>query len=246
MQRSRNRDAGSTTWSGQQAIKPLNSGLVVDGAQVMPVTSARSLGVIIDCHLKMELHVRGVCARANFQLYRIGKIRRYLSEAAARTIVVGLVFSILDNNNSLLLGLPDELIDRLQKVQNSAARLVLRAGKFDHVTPLLKRLHWLPIRSRIHFKVLVLAYRCLHGTAPSYLCNLVKWHCSAREGLRSANLFLLEAKRSRLAGYGDRAFSCAAPRLWNLLPLDIRSAATLLSFRSKLKTHFFDLCFPKS
>ena len=152
---------------------------------------------------------------------------------------------MLDNNNSLLLGLLDELIDRLQKVQNSAARLVLRAGKFDLVTPLL-RLHWLPIRSRINFKVLVLAYRCLHGTAPSYLCNLVKWHRSARERFTSADMFLLEAKRSRLAGYGDRAFSCAAPRLWNLLPLDIRSAATLLSFRSKLKTHFFDLCFPKS
>ena len=133
-------------------------------------------------------------------------------------------------------------LNRLQMVQNSAARLLTSTKKHEHITPVLAALHWLPIRSRINFKTLLIVYKSLHNLAPPYLSEILHQHAPSR-ALRSADLLLLEVPRARQKARGDRAFSVAGPRLWNALPLHIRSAQSLAVFKSLLKTHLFGLAF---
>ena len=139
---------------------------------------------------------------------------------------------------ALLCGLPQTLLSMVQQVQNAAARLVCLTGQGEHITPVLKELHWLPVRQRISFKVLVLTYQALHGTAPQYMTDLLSWYQPTRS-LRSSDALLLTAPQSRLTRFGDRAFQHAAPRLWNGLPISLRSANNLNSFNKALKTFLF-------
>ena len=117
-------------------------------------------------------------------------------------------------------------------------RVITLTKKYDHITPVLKELHWLPVRKRIEFKILLLAYKCLHGTAPSYLRELLKEYVPPRT-LRSTSKNLLCEPRNNMKTYGDRSFSACAPKLWNQLPDNIRAAGSVAIFKRQLKTHLF-------
>ena len=115
-----------------------------------------------------EAHVRNVCSSAFYHLH-ISRIRNVLDIKTAATVVQALVISHLDYCNSLMYGMPSTLISRLQRVQNAAAGVVALAGGQEHITPVLFRLHWLPVQYRITFKILLLTYCALHGLTPAYL-----------------------------------------------------------------------------
>ncbi len=141
-------------------------------------------------------------------------------------------------------GLPNYLIRKLQYVQNLAARLLTSTHKFDHITPVLIKLHWLPVKFRIDFKILLLTFKTLHNKAPEYICNLVTVYdspCNLRS-LAHENLLLVEPKTS-LVSYGDRAFYKAVPNLWYRLPRNIRHSKSINSFKCSLKTHLFKTAF---
>ena len=129
---------------------------------------------------------------------------------------------------------------------NSAARLVFSSSRYDHITPLLRQLHWLKMAQRIDFKLAVLVYKCLHGVAPSYLADELCQSAdfSAWRHLRSASSSSLVVRRTRLSIIGDRAFSVAAAHVWNGLPQHVTSAPSLSTFRSRLKIHLFQRSFP--
>ena len=131
---------------------------------------------------------------------------------------------------------------KLQMIQNSAARLVTGTHRRDHITPVLFKLHWLPVRYRIEFKLLVLVYQAVHHLGPAYLTSLVTPYAPTRS-LRSAAHRSLTIPRYNLERYGRRAFSVAGPSLWNNLPVTIREAGTLTTFKSTLKTHLFRIAF---
>ena len=123
-------------------------------------------------------------------------------------------------------------------VQNSLARAVLHTVKRrDHITPYLRKLHWLPVQQRIHFKICVLTYKCTHNNAPPYLQELINPYIPPRR-LRSSDANLLSVPTLK-SGSGRRSFSFSAPTLWNLLPITIKLSPTLSSFRSLLKTFLF-------
>ena len=222
-------------------IPPLHVGDI----DVSPSAYARNLGVVIDQHVTMNRHVNNVCRNASFALYNIGKLRPYLDEASTKTLVHAFVTSRLDSCNSLLYGLPQNITDKLQKVQNSAARLVTRIRGFVHISPVLRTLHWLPIRKRILFKILLLTHKAINGSAPQYIMDLVEIHKPVRYLRSSAaeNILLIPPsfKNIRTVTYGDRAFSVAAPREWNKLPSRLRSMKKTEIFKRAIKTHLFDL-----
>ncbi|HSN22936.1 MAG TPA: hypothetical protein VLS45_01995 [Methylomicrobium sp.] len=158
-----------------------------------------------------------------------------------QSLVVALVLSRLDYGSATLAGLPAVQLNRLQTVLNAAARLVLSARKYDHISPLLRQLHWLRIPERIDFRLATLAFRCQHNMAPRYLVEEVHRVADADTGrrLRSASTAALVVPRTAHRTIGDRAFGVAAARAWNSLSPSVQSAETLTVFRRRLKTELF-------
>ena len=212
--------------------------LRVGNASINAVRKVRNIGAYFDSELKMSDQVNNMCRSAWLNLYKIGKIRQYLTTDQAKTAVHAYVTSKLDANNALLAGTTVELKSKLQRVQNAAAKLITRNKKSDHVTPLLYDLHWLPIEDRIIFKILLLAFKSLNGAGPVYLKDLLPLY-KPPLNLRSADLLSLKVPKTKLVTYGDRAFSVKAATEWNKLPTEITSSKTVTSFKSLLKTHLF-------
>ena len=202
----------------------------------------RDLGVILDKNLSLSNHINEVCKIVTLTIRSIGRIRKYLSADSLKRLVNTLVTSRIDYTNSILYGSTDYDLNKLQRLQNTAARLIKGAKKNDHIIPILEELHWLPIRYRIQFKILLLVYKCLHGLAPQYLIELIKLRCPPRI-LRSSNRLVLEKPIINMASYGQRAFSYAGPDLWNTLPEHIKNSKSVNDFKKSLKTYFFHLAF---
>ena len=143
---------------------------------------------------------------------------------------------ILDSCNSILYGLPEYSISKLQRIQNIAARLVSKTKKSDHIT--LAALHWLPIKYRIVFNILFITFKALNGIAPNCICELLHQYQPNRS-LLSSTRNLLSVPRTHTTTYGDRAFSVSAPKLWNSLLIEIRLGTSLNLFKMSLKTFLF-------
>ena len=141
-------------------------------------------------------------------------------------------------------GINKHLLNKLQKVQNTAARLITRTKKFDHVTPILKDLHWLPVEYRSQYKLLLFVYKALNNCAPNYLSDLFKIYSPSRS-LRSQNSFLLDVPKIRTVKYGSRRFDYAAASLWNSLPLCLKHSRSVSVFKIGLKTHLFGLAYDR-
>ena len=155
-------------------------------------------------------------------------------------MINALVTSRMDYCNSLMYGMNKYLITKLQRCQNHAARIITLRRKFDHITPILCDLHWLPVEYRIQFKVLLTAYKALNGMAPVYLKELlVNCQRVSSRSLRSQNEYRLQVPKYRLAGFGQRSFAVAAPTLWNPLPMDVKLSPSLDIFKKRLKRHLF-------
>jgi hypothetical protein len=217
---------------------PQTPTLHIGDSGILASSSAKNIGVVMDKTLSMADHVKAVCKSSYMHLRNISRIRKYLSKDACAIVVHSLVTSRLDNLNALLFGLPDTTTHRLQLIQNHAAKIVLSKKKQDHVTPLLISLHWLPVKYRIQYKILLLTHKCVHGNAPGYLTSLLEKY-EPRRALRSADQLLLKEKKMRLKTYGDRAFCACAPRLWNGLPIDLRMCDKENTFKKGLKTYLF-------
>jgi hypothetical protein len=210
----------------------------VGNSEITSSTSVRNLGVMFDCTLSMEQQVNNICRSAFCQLRNISHIRKYLTMETTKTLMNGLVLSRLDYCNSLFGGLPKSTLTKLQRVLNTAARVVAKIPRHGHITPALKELHWLPIQYRVQFKILMHTYKCIHGLAPTYMSEMITMYQPKRT-LRSAEFLILDVPKVKSATYGDRQFKYQAAKLWNSLPPNIRQARTLETFKKLLKTHFF-------
>ena len=199
---------------------------------------AKNLGVVFDNVMNMQAQVSTICISAYFHLRNIGCIRKYLTLDSTAMLIHSLISSRLDYCNSLLTGLPAKEYSRLQKVQNTAARILTLTRKHDHITPVLMDLHWLPITLRVQFKILLLTFRIIHGLAPCYLNDLITFYCPQRS-LRSSSQQLLTQPKHNLKTYGQRSFSAVAPKYWNALPIEIKIVPDIKDFKSCVKTYLF-------
>jgi len=167
---------------------------------------------------------------------RIRQLRRLVDRDVLHTLVRWLVLGRLDYCNGLFAGCTSSTLHRLQRVQDAAARLVCGAAARAHTRPLLKQLHWLPIDSRMQYKLCTLMFDVQHGTAPVYLTELCE-RCSDTR-LRSSSRGDFSVPRTNLR-LSDKAFSVAGLRAWNSLPIGVRSCVTKTTFCRHLKTHLF-------
>ena len=216
--------------------------LLIGATKLKPSNAVRNLGAMFDDTLKMTNQISAITKRSHFHLRNIRSIRKSLTKTATEQLIHAFITSTLDNCNALLCGLPSNLIGRLQRIQNMAARVVALKSKYDSITPVLIDLHWLPVNSRIEFKILVLVWKALNGIGPSYIRDLLTLYCPARM-LRSCDNMNLCIPKTRLKTYGDRAFSVAAPKLWNRLSVQIKSSKTLASFKQQLKSKLFQVVY---
>ena len=132
----------------------------------------------------MNSHVNNTCSNALYYLYNIRRIRKYFSRQSTETLIRSFVSSRVDYCNILLYGLPAYKLTELQRVQNATARLIFQESKYCHVRPLLYSLHWLPVKFRIDFKILLLTYKAINGLAPFYLQKLINLKEACKYKLR--------------------------------------------------------------
>ena len=229
--------------SHQQLSKISIDCIHIGDSSIASASQSRNLGVIFDSSITMKPHISNVIRSSAFQLRNISRIRKYLSRDATEQIIHSFITSRLDNNNALLYGLPVNELYCLQKIQNTAARILTFSRKSYHITPILKELHWLPVNQRIVFKLLMIVYKCINNIAPSSLSELLSQY-SPTPTLRSGNKQLLQETKSNRS-WGDRSFAIAAPRLWNELPFNIRTAKSITVFKKQLKTHLMSETFSK-
>ncbi len=196
------------------------------------------LGVYLDSSMNLMQQITATSRSAYMHIRKINSIRQYLTESAVKTLIQSLVVSRLDYCNSLYYGLPLTSINRLQLVHNSAARVISRTPRHEHITPILRELHWLPIVKRCQFKLLVFIFKSLHNDTPLYICDELNWYTPTRN-LRSASTTSLIQNRHKTVKYGRRLIDMSSASLWNALPNNIKIAANTSHFKKLLKTHFF-------
>ena len=210
---------------------------------IIPVSSsARNLGFIFDSDMSFSDQINSVSKSCHFHIRDIRRVRHLLSLSTAKALANSLVSSKLDYCNSLYFGISQANLNKLQRIQNSLARVITNTSKYQHITPILKKLHWLPIKQRIDYKLCLLTYNTLTNQQPSYLYNSFSFP-SHSVSTRSSDSLVLSIPYVR-SSLGKRAFSVIDPRLWKDLPPDVRNSSSLPIFRSRLKTHLFKIAFP--
>ena len=188
----------------------------------------------------ISTHINNNCRSSSRTIQYIGKIRKFLSISATERLIHALISSKLDYCNGIFYGLPSFDLEKLQRLQNTAARLPARAKKSAHITSILKNLHRLPVKERIIFKILLVTCKVLHGFAPAmqrscYFIASPSTHCG--RVVRICCLFL-GLKRLPTATDG-----VSAPRFWNDLPNVIKQYSTVDCFKSRLNTFLFKRAF---
>ena len=209
---------------------------------ILPTSSTRDLGLIIDNKLSFKNHFNSVIKTCNFQLRRLSSIMKYLNTSTAKTLVHAFITSRVDYCNSLLVNLPNKDLSRLQSILNRAARLIYKLPPFTSTSSYLFELHWLPIKARIEFKICLLVFKAIKYNQPAYLNELFIHYTSLSNViLRAADdpYLLIIPRLNKHSSFASRAISYAGPMFYNKLPFDIKDADTVDNFKKLLKTHLF-------
>ena len=207
----------------------------ISGYSIPFSQSFRNLGVFIDEKLSMDVHIKHLCRILFCQLRRLGKIRPFLSTDAANKLAVSFVLTRLDYCNSLLAGLPDNKLNKLQRIQNHVARIVLRKPRHVSATSLRRTLHWLPVKARIQYKIACLCFQCLsHNTMPPYLSDLLHPYQPSTT-LSCLDTSLLSVPRFCLETFGRRSFHCFWPHCLEFLTFISQKNSVFFNFQKEAK-----------
>ena len=218
-----------------------------DEEPVQPSKVVKSLGVLFDEYLTFEDHINNIIRCTNIHLRNLSVIASKLNYELKRQLIHCLIFSKLDYCNGLLFGLPDCILNKLQKVQNSCVRFLFghkEIGKFGHVSPYLKKAHFLPIRHRIDYKIALTVFKCINNIAPDYLKKCISIKDQPLKQLRTDDdYFLLSTPSVPHYNRTERGFSFCGPYVWNKLPYNIRTCNEISNFKRLLKYHLFSEAF---
>ena len=218
--------------------------VTIGSSTINVVTIVRNLGVLIDNTLSMKDHILNTVKICNHHIRNIAFIRKYLNEDTLKKVICNHVLSRLDYCNSVYQGLPNYLLKKLQNVQNRSARLIKGLQLRDRITPALIELHWLPIKARVEYKILLLVHKALMYSEPKYLRNYLclfepETNVTVRHATESQRLS--EPRTNCKAG--ERAFAHYAPRLYNRIPQEMKKLSEERIFKKELKTLLFTRCY---
>ena len=211
--------------------------LTVGNEEVDVTKCVRLLGVDFDSHLTLKQHLRNTAKNCFYTLKNMFKIRRCINETAAKAIVYTMITSKLDYCNTILYGLSESTLKHFTRVQNLSARFISQHGKHEHITPVLKQFQWLPIRQRIHYKVLILIFKSLNGLAPAYLEELIKRRPMKRTRADGNNDLVIPVIKHK--SFVGRSLGYGGPKLWNTLPKELKTCTNINTFKKLLKTFLF-------
>ena len=195
----------------------------------------KNVGLWLDKNLNFECHINKIVSHCHKLLKDIRRVRSLLSKKNTEMLVHAVISSRIDYCNSIFLNINKANLYKLQKVQNTAARLVVQKSKTESISSTLKDLHWLRVESRIIFKVLLIVHKIILGKCPSSLCSLLDYK---QFNYRPMDFLKLKTETCNNK-YGKRAFRWAAPRLWNALSLEIRTQDDTEKFKTSIKTLLF-------
>ena len=217
---------------------PKEMSLTFLGEVIKPITSASDLGVTLDNHLTFDSHITKVVSSCMSKLCQINRVKSSFDHKTLLLIISSLVMSKLLYCSSVWANTSGKNIEKLQKVQNFACRIVCNIQKYDHVSPAMRQLNWLPIKQQLVYKDTVMAYKCLNKLAPPYLCDkFVKR--SELHSRQTRNNNQLDIPQFRTAS-GQRTFYYRAVKIWNSLENELREIQSLRLFKRKLKTYLLD------
>ena len=226
--------------SSPQINKCTTTHIDIAGENIECKSYIRYLGAFLDQNLTLKDHVKHKCRSAMINYLKIKSVRKYLDRSATEILLLSLVISHLDYCNAILYGIAVSELQKMQRIQNMCAKLILNRSKYDSSSQALYDLHWLPIKYRIEFKILCFMYNCHMGTSPEYLIELLSKPEETRPGLRSGtDDCLYNVPFNKRKTFSDRSFGTVGPRLWNGLPLHVRKSESLEIFKSRLKTFYF-------
>ena len=223
----------------------------IDSENIPQSQDNKLLGVILDPNLNFNKQTSSICSAANYHIRALKHIRNCISTKTANTIACTLISSKLDYCNALLANTSDHNLDRLQRVQNLAARIVTKRTRYESSSKILADLHWLPVRQRIDYKISLLTFKTLVNSKPSYLNDLLRVSMPTRSLRSSSNGLLLDIPFCKTETIG-RAFMSTAPKIWNKLPQDLRILAlpernsdpsAILYFKKSLKCFMYKSAF---
>ena len=203
----------------------------------------KSLRVYTDATLSMAKHIDHISHSAYFEIGRISSVCHLLMRKATVQLMCSFVLSCLDYCNSLLIDIISYQMCRLKKNQNHAAKVVFRKSKHEQVTPLLKKLHWIPVKERILFKIATFAFCFFYGTLPPYLSSCLSVYTPSHTLHSSSDEKTPSCAKWKLQGFGHQSFSVSGPHALNSLPPHIRHSCSLSQFKISLKTFLFDSAF---
>jgi len=214
-----------------------NFSLRIANSSIAGCSAMKSLGVTIDDKLTFNQHVNSVVKACNYHIHALRHIRPCLDRNTANMIACSIVGSRLDYCNSLLYGTSQTNISKLQRVQNTLARIVVGSARRDHITPVLRDLHWLPVASRIEYKVALLTFKVRLTHQPEYLLSTVQDYTPTRN-LCSASQNLLSSRRTHTA-IAQQSLNYASSHVWNNLSSRVKNCTELETFKRHLKTELF-------
>ena len=221
--------------SRQMIAKIPNFNLSLLGKDLVPTRCARDLGVIFDDRLTFSDHTVKTVSSCMSSLAQINRAKHAFDKDLLVTIIKGLVFSKMFYCSSVWSNTSVTNINKLQAIQNFAARIVTRSRKFDHITPILKQLCWIPVKDHLFYRDALLTFKCMNGMAPTNLCSrFIKRGTISGRSTRNANI--LDIPRYKTAT-GQRSFLYRAVTIWNNLPSDIKLSSTMNIFKRKLINH---------
>ena len=213
------------------------------GKILKPTVSAKDLGVLLDPNLTYDHHISTVVSSCLSKLCQINRVKKSFDKTTLELLITALVFSKMLYCSSVWANTSLQNVNKLQSIQNFACKIVTNTRKFDHVTPLLRELNWLPVREQLRYRDIVLAYKCQNGLAPQYLMDkFSKRSCIHNRDTRARDSLQIPLFRTKT---GQRSFVFRGTNIWNNLDDDLKQRTSLTSFKRALRDSLLRQTFPK-